>query len=566
MLDRCVLAMTVCMTGLDTKAAFGAAERSGLSPIPRAIEGAEATTRRAVARALLGTMPVDVQSEIRATGAVGTDSLDHPGVGVLLLDTHYRSVAAWVSATEFARLDDQHLQLLVAMARSLEERKPVAAPCFGPGTSQETINIFTRLERAGTRYQQIRRWTSTATDAAVGGRGNPVTLTYSFVPDGTFIPDVSGFGLGSGPSQLHAWLDSLYGSQAVWKPYFDDAFATWGHVTGNTYIYEPNDDGVTMVNNTNPGVLGVRGDIRIGALDFQNDFVPSGNGGILAFNNYPPDGDMVFDAFDTTYQNQSNDSIIFRNVIAHEHGHGLGMLHVCPIDLTKLMEPNVTTTFLGPQLDDILNGQRYYGDAREPDDTPSEASSLGSIVPGTLVAPNEPLSIADDSDIDYFEFEVPTPAELAITVAPAAGAYLEGPQPVVGGTCTSGALVDFDIIHDLSIAILADDGATILEFSNATGAGTAEELVVELPAGSYFLEINGDKTNNIQLYQLTILASGLACGCADFDGSGTVNIDDIDAFVAAFLSGGLGADCDGNGTLNVDDIDTFVSAFLSGCP
>ncbi len=58
-----------------------------------------------------------------------------------------------------------------------------------------------------------------------------------------------------------------------------------------------------------------------------------------------------------------------------------------------------------------------------------------------------------------------------------------------------------------------------------------------------------------------------ACSFADCDANGTLNIDDIDCFVAAFLGGNLtGADCDGNGTLNIDDIDCFVAAFLAGCP
>ncbi len=57
------------------------------------------------------------------------------------------------------------------------------------------------------------------------------------------------------------------------------------------------------------------------------------------------------------------------------------------------------------------------------------------------------------------------------------------------------------------------------------------------------------------------------CSFADCDGSGTLNVDDIDCFVAAFLTSDLaGADCDGNGTLNVDDIDCFVASFLAGCP
>ncbi len=57
----------------------------------------------------------------------------------------------------------------------------------------------------------------------------------------------------------------------------------------------------------------------------------------------------------------------------------------------------------------------------------------------------------------------------------------------------------------------------------------------------------------------------LACSQADMDANGTLNLDDIDLFVAAFLSGDLLADLDANGTLNLDDIDAFVVAFLAGC-
>ncbi|MEQ8769198.1 MAG: M14 family metallocarboxypeptidase [Phycisphaerales bacterium] len=56
-----------------------------------------------------------------------------------------------------------------------------------------------------------------------------------------------------------------------------------------------------------------------------------------------------------------------------------------------------------------------------------------------------------------------------------------------------------------------------------------------------------------------------ATNFADCDGNGSLNVDDVDCFVAAFLGGDLaGADCDGNGSLNVDDVDCFVAAFLGG--
>ncbi len=62
------------------------------------------------------------------------------------------------------------------------------------------------------------------------------------------------------------------------------------------------------------------------------------------------------------------------------------------------------------------------------------------------------------------------------------------------------------------------------------------------------------------------IAAATGCNEADFTGDGILNVDDIDAFVAAFLAGDLAADVDGSGSINIDDIDAFVAAFLAGCP
>lgn len=56
------------------------------------------------------------------------------------------------------------------------------------------------------------------------------------------------------------------------------------------------------------------------------------------------------------------------------------------------------------------------------------------------------------------------------------------------------------------------------------------------------------------------------CGCpADFDGSGFLDTDDFDAFVAAFEAGEDDADFDGSGFVDTDDFDAFVVAFIEGC-
>lgn len=57
-------------------------------------------------------------------------------------------------------------------------------------------------------------------------------------------------------------------------------------------------------------------------------------------------------------------------------------------------------------------------------------------------------------------------------------------------------------------------------------------------------------------------------GCpADINADGVLNLDDVDAFISAFLEGDVAvADLDGNGTINLDDLDVFIDSFLSGCP
>ncbi len=52
---------------------------------------------------------------------------------------------------------------------------------------------------------------------------------------------------------------------------------------------------------------------------------------------------------------------------------------------------------------------------------------------------------------------------------------------------------------------------------------------------------------------------------ADLNGDGALNVDDIDAFIAAFLAGEALADLICDGVLNVDDIDEFIALFLAGC-
>jgi len=57
-----------------------------------------------------------------------------------------------------------------------------------------------------------------------------------------------------------------------------------------------------------------------------------------------------------------------------------------------------------------------------------------------------------------------------------------------------------------------------------------------------------------------------ACNDADLNADAVLNLDDINLFAQAFVSGDLAADLDHNTVLNIDDINLFAQAFVAGCP
>ncbi|MEM1178174.1 MAG: matrixin family metalloprotease [Acidobacteriota bacterium] len=340
------------------------------------------------------------------------------------------------------------------------------------------------------------RWTSTATDGGGLSQGDPMTLTCSIVPDGTSIFGYNGEP--TAPSNVRAWLNGIYGSQAVWLPIFEGVFDRWSELNGVTYVYEPNDDGSAWTStNIAAGQLGVRGDVRI-----SGHFI-DGNSNVLAYNFFPNFGDMVLDTADNTYNNLANNSLILRNILAHEHGHGLGLAHVCPVNQTKLMEPFLATAFDGPQFDDILATNRGYGDALESNDTPGSASSVGSIAFGGGVA-LDTVSVDDNSDTDVYSFSVSGATSVDVNLTPVGGTYLSGPQNP-NGSCTPGTSFNAGDNQNLRLEVLGTNGTTVLASADNTGAGSSESVSgVALPgAGTYFVEVGGPN-NEAQLYELAI--------------------------------------------------------------
>lgn len=432
---------------------------------------------------------------------------------------------------DFAALSIESTERLIRYTQNVLSQPAEKIPhlCWGHDTSDayrrsfEGVRFLALADSGDTNIPQPLlqgddRWSFTATDGFTGSSGTPVTITWSFVPDGTRVPDGGSRANNrptTGPSDLIAKLNAAYGAPTItgdlttapWFEMFETSFNFWEATTGNIYIYEPNDDGTAMLDFPN-GVIGTRGDVRIGGTQID------GNGGTLAFNYFPDAGDMVIDSADSTNLGAGQQATL-RNVITHEHGHGLGLSHVCPVNQTKLMEPFLSTAFVGPQFDDILTIQELYGDPLERqasnknNNTALTARNLGVL--NTTFNANE-LSIASANDSDIFRFQLTQGKALTLTVTPTnTPAYLEGSQNS-DGSCSSGTLLDPQTRQDLILRVLDTDGTTVLASSNVAPIGDAESilsLALRDTGQNYYIEVTGGgensgSANNAQAYSLEI--------------------------------------------------------------
>jgi len=415
-------------------------------------------------------------------------------------DEEYAVVRRIVRREVFDGMLPVHQRALVRIMEDHAVDEPVPAFCFSPTTDGNVVEAFQRAANGpfNERFQQGGRWSTTATNTTPTGQGDRVTLTYSFVPDGTSVPNLNAGAATSGAtSNLFAFLNGLYGSPAVWQALYQQVFTRWNGLIGVDYVLETNDDGVAIAGGS-AGVIGVRGDLRLAGT------LLDGPSNVLAFNYFPGagvGGDMVIDTGDTFYNNLGSSSVRLRNVLAHEHGHGLGMAHVCPVNSTKLMEPFISTAYDGPQFDDILNGQRHYGDSLEPSDTIASAVVIATL-DGTLRQVAPLLSIDDAADTDVFRFEVASAGVLTVIASPQGSTYLDGPQNS-NGSCSAGVAFDALRVSTLSVAGLNSAGAT-LQSASATGPGSAAVLSLVCPIpGTYYARVSGGLVSNIQAYRLS---------------------------------------------------------------
>lgn len=424
-----------------------------------------------------------------------------------------------------------------------------------------------------TAYVPDDPWSDTASGRV--SEGDPATLTWGIVADGTNIYDED-------PSDLVSYLDEIFGETTSstdlttrsWFSVFQESFDRWSELGGLTFVYEESDNG-SMVGSSS-GRLGVLADVRIGGSYVD------GPSGTLAYTWLPNNGDMVIDTGETTfYADPSDNYLAFRNTVMHELGHAFGLLHVESATSDLLLEPYIDTSFDGPQLDDIRGLHGLYGDANEKDysgqgnDIASRATSLGDLTAGgqlgvgldagddQVVEATETdfVSITDGSDVDYYSFSIDSPLELSLTLTPRGGVFQQGVQ---GGNQST---FDANARNDLSLAVYASDGTTLLESVDLTDAGGVETISgLQLASGGeYFARVLG-ADDSVQLYELVVSATAMLIALGgDYNGDGLVDAADYVVWRDSQGSVGsdLAADGDFDGDVDQDDYIVWKNGFGS---
>jgi hypothetical protein len=390
--------------------------------------------------------------------------------------------------------------------------------CFAPGVSP-LVAADVEAQMRGNSYLAVDRWPGTM--------GEPITLTWSLVPDGVNMPGTQivcpETGLvvteADAPNELFFRMNSQFsGNQAAWIAVIEQAMASWSRISGVRLVRVRNgtsewDDGAGW------GQAGssTRGDIRIAMRPFH-----SCRNGTLAYAFYPGGanaGDVTLNSGVTWSDGWSNSGM--RATIMHEIGHALGLGHTCPQNRTKIMEPQTNVDPIPtPQQDDIRGIQRLYGDAFEPNNTRSTASDVGTLAYGATrsmgIVPNMQASsasaagISGAGDVDWYRFNIEGSQRVTVTVAPVGSLY--GDEPHDGnGVCpaSTGGIANARFIADLAFDITNASG-TVLQSVNATGLGGTESVVSSLLTGPgpFYVKVREVSAPlQSQLYEVSLAGS-----------------------------------------------------------
>ena len=430
--------------------------------------------------------------------------------------------------------------------------------CFAPGTPAEEITEVTQrlaatwandlelrdaAEEGGVSYELGTRWVINGSSA----QGAPVTLRWSMPADGLSISD-GVFGGAASPNNLNATFTTKFGSVEAGKNLLRQVFQRWADLSGISYT-EVTDDGASFPNSSGGAT---RGDIRIVGRTF-------GATGVLAYNYFPNNGDMVIVTSNSNSWSAANNNRYFRNIIAHEHGHGLGFDHVCPTSQTKLMEPLASSAFDGPQADDIRCVQRAYGDNYEPNDTAATATTTALNASGTTSLLN--VSLDDNLDVDFFKFTATAGSTINISLQAPGTTYLSGPQNA-NGSCSAGTSLNSRTIHNMDFQVLRGaTGSTVVTTVAAAAAGSTESVTgLLLPAtDTYFIRVfPSTTTDDIQMYTLVTTINLAPETPGDVNNDGIVNGADLGILLASWGPVACGSIYDLNGSCTVDGADLGI--------
>jgi len=426
-------------------------------------------------------------------------------------------------------------------------------------------------------------WLSTASNIR-SGNGRPVTLTWSLVGDGTSTPNTDGTRVGS---NLINFLDTTFGGTPSvpqaddltvrpWFTLFEQTFDRWEALSGIDFVHDPYDDNANLGQFS--GTLNVRGDIRIGGRDVDGT---ENMMNTVAFA-FPPrgflsDGDIVLDTSESSYfSNTTANFRRFRNTLAHEIGHSLNLKHVVSSTDNLLLEPSISLSFDGPQLDEVRAVHFFYGDVNEKsnnglgNDIAARATDLGLIAAGNTTSigadaqgstqfinptATDFVSISNVDDTDFFSFSISGPSLLDLLLTPRGGTFTQSEQQGIPSPFNASAR------SDLSVSIFDSTGSTLLATIDNTGQGESERLqdFRLLEPGEYFARVTG-ADDTIQLYQLDLSIDPLIFLFADLNKDARVDADDLTLLENAWGLSAAG-DTDNDGDTDGSDFLTWQRQF-----
>ncbi|MBY0312936.1 MAG: matrixin family metalloprotease [Phycisphaerales bacterium] len=406
------------------------------------------------------------------------------------------------------------------------EAEPLAQSCFVDNPSPAQLEFIMQRFNAlpPTLGVQPRFFTAGSVFAGAGGAGSSgqavsAQLTYSFPNDGVNWGDGNNGPVA--PNNLTAVFNTLYGAGNAdrGREFVRQGLASWRRFNGLTYT-EVADDNTPY--STVRGRDPLRGDVRIGAN-------PQGNTGVLAYNMFPTGGsDMALNSDEMTPNNTTMGSSgsnyrYLRNVVTHEHGHGLGFIHPVPCSQTKLMEPFASTAFDGTQIDEFRGAGRNYGDRFAGNNSGATAVDFGNLTSPSIravIARNNSTNGSagpNGTSADWYRFTTSSTQNVTIVVQPTGGSYSNGQQ--ANGCSGTTSTVNASQAGNLNVELRTGaNGATVQQTAAAGAAGSAETLTLNnLAAGTYWVRVfdvgpNAAANQTVQLYDLTIRvgASSLA--------------------------------------------------------